>query len=196
MPQVPSSPSQTPHCDPQLSPTKYTINHPPGKQTVYHIPQSPTSEATPEELTAMDAEIQTLRDGIIAAKIQEKQLKLTLTTLTSTLSTADLQSSVDALEKEKEELLGRLEILRKGDVKAVEKGEMEKVEREWLVWKRNVAVRKGFCREMFVVVSDLDRDGQVSADELWVSDPGVGLDFWGRANGFGWTGIRGTGRDA
>jgi 26S proteasome regulatory subunit (ATPase 3-interacting protein) len=140
-----------------------------GKQLVYHIPQSQADEVTLEDLAAMDSQIETQRSDITSCKTQEKQLRLILTTLTSTLSTADLRDSVSKLEKEKIEVLSRLEVLRQGDVKPVEVKEKAKVEKEWKVWKRNVEVRKGFVKEMWGMVSEQLPEGVETREDLWVS---------------------------
>jgi hypothetical protein len=121
----------------------------------------------------MDDEINTLRTTIATSKTQEKQLRLTLSTLSNTLSTTELKYKIEMLEKEKLEIERRLEALRKeaGDagVKPVDLAEKESVEKEWKVWKRNVQVRKGFVKELWGIVSEVLPEGVESREELWVS---------------------------
>jgi len=117
----------------------------------------------------MDTEISTLRDTIASSKLREKELKLTLSTLSSTLTTTELRDKIAGLETEKVELEGRLEVFRKGGVRLVEKAEKERVEREWKVWRRNVGVRRGFVREMWGLCSEVLPEGVGSKEELWVS---------------------------
>ncbi|KAJ9658922.1 hypothetical protein H2201_007572 [Coniosporium apollinis] len=85
-----------------------------GKQIVYHVIQNSEDAATPEDLQAMDEEIQRLRDETSQAKAMEKTLRSTLSNTNATLSTADLRASVAALEAERAEVIARLGPLRTG----------------------------------------------------------------------------------
>lgn len=101
-----------------------------GKQIVYHVKQTDASSSdnNPEALAAIDAEIQALRDETGSALAQAKTLKASLATLNSTLSTTDLKAALEALRVEREEMLARLEALRKGKVRPVSGEEMGYVE--------------------------------------------------------------------
>lgn len=83
-----------------------------------------------------------------------KSLRGTLAALTSSLSTADLLSSVAALTEEKTAIENRLQGLRKGDVKMLGKGEREKLEGEWKRMRSAAGRRERIVREMWGVIED------------------------------------------
>jgi 26S proteasome regulatory subunit (ATPase 3-interacting protein) len=66
-------------------------------------------------------------------------LRSSLSSLNSSLSTADLIANVQALESEKAEILARLDSLKEGKAKKVTKEQREEVEREW---KKAVSVAR------------------------------------------------------
>lgn len=81
--------------------------------------QDAADTCTPEQLAALDAEIDNLRTQTAALNATAKTLRCTLASVTSTLSTADLIASVDLLEREKVEIEERLDGLRKGKARMV-----------------------------------------------------------------------------
>jgi len=81
--------------------------------------QDAADTCTTEQLAALDAEIANLRTQTAALNATAKTLRCTLASVTSTLSTADLIANVGLLEKEKAEIEGRLEGLRKGKARMV-----------------------------------------------------------------------------
>lgn len=138
-----------------------------GKQLVYHAVQDPADAMSLDDLAAMDKEIATLRDSIATAKANEKLLRANLISVNATLSTDELRSSVTLLEHEKEEVLGRLGLLRSGNVKPVQPEEKEVVDREWVQWSRKAGVRKKICLELWEFCTEEVPEGKTK-EELWV----------------------------
>ena len=60
----------------------------------------------------------------------------------------------------------RLEPLRFGTVKPVNKSEKEKVEKEWVYWGKKAGVRKKICMDLWGFCTELLGDGQTK-EELW-----------------------------
>ncbi len=138
-----------------------------GKQLVYHAVQDPADAMSLDDLAAMDKEIATLRDSIATAKANEKLLRANLISVNATLSTDELRSSVTLLEHEKKEVLGRLGLLRSGNVKPVQPEEKEVVDREWVQWSRKAGVRKKICLELWEFCTEEVPEGKTK-EELWV----------------------------
>jgi 26S proteasome regulatory subunit (ATPase 3-interacting protein) len=81
-------------------------------------------------------------------------LRSSLSSLNSSLSTADLIANVQALESEKAEILARLDSLKEGKAKKVTKEQREEVEREW---KKAVSVarkREKVARDAWGYIED------------------------------------------
>lgn len=95
-----------------------------------------------------------------------KILRSNLSALNSSLSTADLVSSVSAAEAEKAEIEARLDSLKAGKAKKVTKEEREQVEKEWKRALHVAKKREWIRREMWNYIGDqgLDREQK---DELW-----------------------------
>ncbi|KAK4979647.1 hypothetical protein LTR66_010396 [Elasticomyces elasticus] len=125
-----------------------------GKQIVYHALQSPTDAATPEDLAALDAEIQRLRNETVALRAEEKALKTALATLSTTVSLPDLRASVQVLEAERQEMTARLILLRSGSAKPIAAGEKDGVDAEMRRWGRAAAARKGIRNCLWALVCD------------------------------------------
>lgn len=138
-----------------------------GKQLVYHAVQDPADAMSLNDLAAMDKEIATLRDGIAAARANEKLLRANLISVNATLSTDELRSTVILLGHEKKEILGRLGRLRSGNVKPVLPEEKEAVDREWMQWSRKAAGRKKICLELWEFCTEEVAEGKTK-EELWV----------------------------
>lgn len=101
-----------------------------------------------------------------------KILRSSLSSLNSSLSTADLVADVHALEAEKAEILTRLQSLKEGKAKKVTKEQREEVEREW---KRAVGVakrRERVCREVWGYIEDQVPDKEARGELR----EGLGLD--------------------
>lgn len=138
-----------------------------GKQTVYHALQDPDDVASPEDVAAMDQEIETIREEIVAAKANQKLLKANLATVNATLSTEDLRGNVIALELEKDEFLARLVPLRSGSVKPVSLEEKTLVDKAWKEWQKNWNVRKKIAMEVWAHATEVLPEG-TTKEELWV----------------------------
>ncbi|PGH16105.1 hypothetical protein AJ80_05320 [Polytolypa hystricis UAMH7299] len=141
-----------------------------GKQLVYHAIQDPVEEITPEQLAAIDKEIEAQKEYIEGAKKREKCLKSELAVLSARVSTVDLHADVSNLEAEKESVVKNLVSLQAGSSKArvVSDDERLRVEKEWKVWERNVLVRKRICRELWEKCTEVLPEGTSKA-ELWES---------------------------
>lgn len=123
-----------------------------------HI-QDPSDGLTPEQLAALDSRINTLRTETATAQATAKTLRLTLTSINATLSTADLLSSVNALEAEKADLESRIVTLKQGTAKTVTKEERDANEVEWKKWKGVCRRREGIVREMWKTIEDVLPEG-------------------------------------
>ncbi|KAF2176364.1 homologous-pairing protein-like protein 2 [Zopfia rhizophila CBS 207.26] len=143
-----------------------------GKQIVYHTVQNPNDAISPEQLSAMDAQITQLRTDTVAAQATAKTLRSTLSSLNSTLSTSDLVSSVSTLEAERQDILARLENLKEGNAKKVTKTERDAVDKEWVKWKDVAGRREKISNEMWKLIEDVLPEG-VTKGELRES---LGLD--------------------
>ena len=136
---------------------------------MYHALQDPKNSLSPEELAALDSEIQTLRNEIAAAKSEEKALKAELSTLNATVSTTELRASAAALEEEKAELVERLAGLKAGTTKAVSAEERAEAERSWKLWGYRASARKKACLELWGMVCEGLPDSK-TGEELWVRE--------------------------
>lgn len=138
-----------------------------GKQSIYHALQSPTDTLTPDVLSAMDTEVSALRVRIAALKCDEKALKADLAALSASMSTPELQASVAALEAQRVELMGRLDPLREGVGKPVEKEEREAAKRDVRVWRLRAQARRRACEELWGFIGEGLPEGK-TGEELWV----------------------------
>ncbi|KAI1939884.1 hypothetical protein LOZ66_002315 [Ophidiomyces ophidiicola] len=142
-----------------------------GKQIVYHTIQDPAEEATPEELTAIDREIEETKSYIASAKSQEKLLKTQLATLNARVSTAELRYQVLGLEKERAGVVARLDPLKASakQARVVSAEEKAHVEKEWKTWQRNASTRRIICREMWMRCTEVLPEGVSNKAEFWES---------------------------
>ena len=153
-----------------------------GKQTVYHVLQNLDDAAGPEEIVAMDHEIDDLREQITSTKASDKTLRSNLASVNATVSTQHLRDSAKAFEREKHHLLGRLGPLRSGSVKPISVAEKAAVDKAWKKWSENARARKKICLEVWAYVTEMLPDGKTEA-ELWVSPFNVDELFWDPADG-------------
>ena len=146
-----------------------------GKQLVYHALQSTDDAISLENLAAMDKEIADHRESISTLKANEKLLRSNLASVNATMSTDELRSNVYSLETEKTELLARLALLRKGDVKPVSIEQKAEVNHLWGLWKRKADGRKMIAMELWAIGTDNLPDGKTKAD-VWVGNSGWRMD--------------------
>ncbi|MCJ1362231.1 hypothetical protein MMC16_001333 [Acarospora aff. strigata] len=139
-----------------------------GKQTVYHALQDPSDVASPEEIAAIDREIETTREQIGAGRATERLLKANLATLNATLSTEDLCVAITALEVEREAILERLVPLRSGSVKPLSLEEKTHVDHAWTEWQKKWNVRRKIAMEVWAHVTEVLPEG-TTKEELWES---------------------------
>ena len=138
-----------------------------GKQLVYHAKQDPNDFMSPEELTAMDQEIESVRSDIVARKAEQKVLQATCNVLKSTPTTDALRDSVSALEAEKDSLEARLRVFRSGDVAPVNVEGKEKAERALRTMQRQAGNRKKIFWELWAMVTENQPEG-ITKEDLWV----------------------------
>ena len=134
---------------------------------VYHAIQDAKDVASPEELAAMEKEMEVLRDCISTARVEEKILRANLVTLHATMSLQDLRAAVGTLDMEKRELLKRLAPLRLGNVKPVSSMEKTEVDQAWKLWSNNARVRKTICMNVWGYITEELPEGKTKED-LWV----------------------------
>ncbi|KAI9816566.1 MAG: hypothetical protein M1827_001698 [Pycnora praestabilis] len=124
----------------------------------------PQDAASPEELAAMDIEIERIKEEICAAKVDEKALKATLATMKGTLSTQDLHEAVQALELEKKQLEYRLDTCRSGSVKTICAEEKSTVDNELKKWQKYESARRKTFRALWDQVSEAIPEGTTTTD--------------------------------
>ncbi|TAQ83119.1 hypothetical protein B7494_g8558 [Chlorociboria aeruginascens] len=133
-----------------------------GSQWVFWALQVPSDTATPAELIAMDETINSLRTAIPILKSELKSLSSRLSTLKSALTTSELQSKIQAMERENQEKRVKLEELKTGAVTQVTKEEMERAEKEWAYWTKKRKERKGLFEGLeYVLLEGMTRE------EIW-----------------------------
>lgn len=135
---------------------------------MYHVLQDLNDAASPEEIVAMDHEINDLREQIACSKASDKTLRSNLASVNTTLSTKNLRDNVKAFQREKQHLIGRLDPLRSGSVKPISVAEKAVVDQAWKEWSENARARKKICLEVWAYVTEMLPDGKTEA-ELWAS---------------------------
>ena len=115
----------------------------------------------------MDAEIRTSREEVATYKVEEKSLKVNFGALSATMTTSELQTTVEGLEQEKRELLSRLQPLKAGTVQAVSATERNKVEKDYKIWSYRAASRRKICMELWAILTQDLPEGKTK-EELWV----------------------------
>ncbi|KAL1594970.1 hypothetical protein SLS59_008521 [Nothophoma quercina] len=145
---------------------------PAGKQIVYHALQSPDDAVSAEQLAEYDTRISTLNTQTTDLQALAKTLRGTLASLNSTLSTADMLSSITSLEQEKSEIRTRLESLKAGSAKKVTADERKEVEEEWKKMKGIAGRREKIAKDFFAMV----KEGTEGAEALEELREGWGMD--------------------
>lgn len=135
---------------------------------MYHVLQNPNDAASPEEIVAMDHEINDLREQIACTKASDRTLRSDLASVNTTMSTKNLRDNVKAFQREKQRLIGRLDPLRSGSVKPISVAEKAVVDQAWKEWSENARARKKICLEVWAYVTEMLPDGKTEA-ELWAS---------------------------
>ncbi|TVY16860.1 Homologous-pairing protein 2 [Lachnellula arida] len=134
-----------------------------GGQWVFWCKQDPAGSATPEQLTAMDTTISTLRETTLPPlKTKTKSLTSKLSTILSAPTTADLNILVSNLQASNAEKRDKLQGYRDRGIKMVTREESERVEREARYWAAKRRARK----ECFLSIEALFLEG-MPRDEIW-----------------------------
>ncbi|KAI4693064.1 uncharacterized protein J4E88_001435 [Alternaria novae-zelandiae] len=141
-----------------------------GKQIVYHALQNAAEACTTEQLAVLDETIVDLRTQTTTLVAAAKNLRGSLSSLNSTLSTADLVANVNTLETEKEQIESRLDGLRKGKAKKVTTSEREAIEKEWKKSIRVAKKRQKIVTEMWKEIKENFPDPQEREDQREMFD--------------------------
>lgn len=127
---------------------------------------------TADQLATYDARTQALESRTTELHALAKTLRATLTSLTGSLSTADLISGISSLEREKAGITARLDGLRAGHARKVTKEEREAVERGWRGAKGVCERRERIAREFWKVVEEGTESKEACGElrEMWGLD--------------------------
>lgn len=109
---------------------------------------------SPDDLAEMDKRTQQLRDETSNLNAIAKSLRLTLGSINSTLSTADLHDTVANMEAERAEIFGRLTDLRIGTSQPVSKEEKDEVNKQAKIWQKKMMKRKRIVKDMWCQIQD------------------------------------------
>lgn len=141
-----------------------------GKQSVYHAIQDPVEDLSPEQITKLNEEIETLRSNLASVKGRERELRSEISVLNAHVSTTDLQDIIAKLETERNEVLARLVPMRENSASAriVSVDEKAGIEHNWLIWKKMLLRRKKICREMWERCTEVLPEG-TTKEEMWES---------------------------
>ncbi|OAL65514.1 hypothetical protein A7C99_2611 [Trichophyton rubrum] len=133
--------------------------------------QEASSEATLDELAAMDDRITSLKEQLESVKVQEKSLKAELAVLNSRVSSTELLSQIGQLESRKDTLSDQLAHLCKETAtdRIVTEEESNRVQINWATWKKHASLRKLACRELWLKCTEVLPDSVKSREELWES---------------------------
>ncbi|KAH6873084.1 Tat binding protein 1-interacting [Alternaria rosae] len=131
-----------------------------GKQIVYHALQNAAEACTTEQLAALDETILDLRTQTTTLVAVAKNLRSSLSSLNSTLSTADLIANAHTIETEKEQIEARIDGLKKGKAKKVTTSEREAIEKEWKKSIRVARRREKIAKEMWEKIEENLNDPQ------------------------------------
>lgn len=96
---------------------------------------------------------------------QAKNLRTTLSALSTTLSTPDLLSGISTLTAEKSSIESRLGALRAGSTKKVTREERERIEKEAKKWGGIRKRREVIARNVWLFISE-HVEGE-KKEELW-----------------------------
>jgi hypothetical protein len=99
--------------------------------------------------------------------MSERSLKSELSLLSSVTSAADLRSTIEALQTQREGLSERLKQLKKVEVKPVSEAEKEAVEQAHKIWGKHASGRMRIFKDLWYKCVDHLPDGMVKED-LWV----------------------------
>ncbi|EOA89833.1 hypothetical protein ACJQWK_02461 [Exserohilum turcicum] len=141
-----------------------------GKQIVYHALQDAADICTTEQLAALDATILHLRSQTATLNATAKTLRSALSALNSTLSTAELVAGVDALEREKVEIEGRLDGLRKGKGRMITPAERKAIEKEWRARASVARKREKIAKDMWKIIADYLPDDEAREEHREMFD--------------------------
>ncbi|KAI4930469.1 uncharacterized protein J4E92_004301 [Alternaria infectoria] len=134
------------------------------------IPRFTAEACTTEQLAALDETILDLRTQTTTLVAVAKNLRGSLSSLNSTLSTADLIANVNTLETEKEQIESRLDGLKKGKAKKVTTSEREAIEKEWKKSIRVAKKRQKIVTEMWKEIKENFPDPQEREDQREMFD--------------------------
>jgi hypothetical protein len=134
--------------------------------------QSPEDAVTSDQLADYDTRTASLTTQTTDLLALAKTLQSTLKSLVSSLSTADMLSTIISLEQEKAGIETRLEALRRGSAVKVTAEEREKVDKEWKLSTGIEKRREGIAKVMWGMVEEGTerKDVLVELREAWGLD--------------------------
>ncbi|KAF2211991.1 hypothetical protein CERZMDRAFT_68244 [Cercospora zeae-maydis SCOH1-5] len=132
-----------------------------GKQIVYFAIQA-LDENFEETMQAKEAETERLRTEITSLKTEERELRLALRAESTTITMAELKSTVDKLESEKAELQQRLAKLKSGNVKPVDPERKAQIVAAKKKWAKIVNNRKKIRKELWGMILDATEKEKVA----------------------------------
>ena len=147
-----------------------------GKQSVYHVTQG-GPQSSSEEIAQLETTMTTLREEIAHAKAKEKAVKNEIVSLGVVTTTEDLQTTIERLSGEKEDLLSQLENIKKVEISPISEEEKTAAEEARKIWKKQADARKRILKELWEKLVDAHQSSQdMPPSELWVSAAAYALD--------------------
>ena len=152
----------------------------PGKSKVYYISQEGLPSLTEEEIRAKNAEIEALRAAIEEKRPVVSALKQELRALGARKTLEELQEAINGLEAEDARLGAELASRQSGEVVAIKKEDVDKVEKEVAqnvqLWRKR---KRSFGDIWAEVAQEMDGDVKALWEKLGV-ETDVGDDEIGR----------------
>jgi 26S proteasome regulatory subunit (ATPase 3-interacting protein) len=133
-----------------------------GSQWVFWPLQDPSSSASPEDLAAMDEEIQALKERMPMLKGEFKTMTAKLNILKTALTTSELMAIAEKLRNENAKKRNKLKCFQEGAVEMVKEEDVKRVERDLKWWQKMRKVRK----HAFEGLEDVLRQG-MSKEDIW-----------------------------
>ncbi|WBW72335.1 Tat binding protein 1(TBP-1)-interacting protein (TBPIP)-like protein [Schizosaccharomyces osmophilus] len=134
-----------------------------GKQSVYVCLQDCLEEASSDQLTDLDRQIQTLKGDLESVKAEYKVKATEFQILNNSPSPAEIHQKISTLDKDIEQTKSKLDCLQAGSIKSVTEEEMKDT------LANHDFVRKGYLqrRKMFYNLWNLITDCLENPKELW-----------------------------
>ncbi|KAI8818713.1 Tat binding protein 1-interacting protein [Fimicolochytrium jonesii] len=126
-----------------------------GKQWVYVAKQDEFEVPSKEELDSMDVKIAELKERVFIARDEIKQAQAELSTISSSLTTDQIEAKLKAVEAENESYESRLSTLRSGAaVSNMSVEDRAKLDRDLDTMRKHWRIRKRMFNEMWGTVTE------------------------------------------